>query len=420
MEAALFRDILARINDTFRWSEIVDIAQYIKNYKSEFTPEQLNELEFAVKSKYEAFNPRDCNTIRAIKLLYGPRHEQNLYGNKPISTCVRAKQMGLSLPDYILHVLKVPDFTITYYAGAFGFETEASELNKKLFELSKEIQIMRQERKNPETVYEYVEREAPREEHYTMEATLSPREYAILTKTPGEYPFRLIRKEGKNYVISITDTTREDIVSKLNEIERRAEEELEKERSRRKVVEPNYSNTDYENINRILCDKYTSQFPGYRCPTVLSSLSRRIAQFLYSNGLSWDSAGVDIRSIDLFLRQTPQRIYTRELADEVYRAFVSRLGQREYHAEQKVCDPEVMYPLFAELYALDILTREGLLNDEGKIYKGQIIDSLTSCGFSYDDYTTWADDSDSYFRSIGSSFRNEEEADYDRFRRMYS
>ncbi len=223
MDNAMYQDILYRIENTHRFLEAKDIANYVSNNRNGFTPEQLDNIEIQLADLIHMFNPVDCSMVNKITVIYpDPVGQENIYGPKATSVCARAKQLHMSLPDYIYSIMGAPDFEIYLIheqraagTGMAGFSRQISrstDYSRKASEMAEkareEFQSAKQKsegdmeelRNEIHELKSYVSQREP----YALDVDLTQGQLNKLNTIIGGAMHVLLGQEGEMYRVRFT------------------------------------------------------------------------------------------------------------------------------------------------------------------------------------------------------------------------
>lgn len=278
MDNAMYNDILYRIENTHRFLEAKDLLRYVSENQKEFTPEQLDNLEIQLEDLRHMFDPVDCTMVNQITLLHpeDPMLDRNIYGEKATSLCVRAKQAGMTLPDYMARIMNSPDFKIYLIheqramgTGMSGFSRqisrstaysrEASEMAKKAHE---EFQSAREKSESDfdalRTEINELRSQVRQREPYSLDVYLTQEQFNILNTIVGGAMHVLIGQKGNIYQVRFTGE-RGEIDSEMEYIINT--DKLEWEKRLRKLMAKGDKMTDEERneatlIQNILRNNY--------------------------------------------------------------------------------------------------------------------------------------------------------------------
>ena len=404
-----YEKLLRDIRKVTSWDAYTHIQAYFKSHLTDYTDQQIDEIDGSLAKKLAFFNPEDCSILEAIELL-GERHVI-IHQHEAQSICANAHSANTPLPQYILSVYpSIHDFRIeeriptTYekrlakeifgtpvHSRATPVEREEGALRLEVDKagLFNEIQRLRsefsEEAEDLRTVLQKEIRElnaqivklrsgepVTKEElqkPYSRTEEMDALEYKILVKLMarrGAKPllFRVNRVSRNEYRITLQGKE-QDVADLLKEVTDRAQE-TRKERSKnvgylsgKQPVEKQYPGA---------CAAYTES-TGRKCNRFVGWVAAHIIDRMREElGDHFDEQLIDWTTIDWTLGSAGPM--DSQKAQEVFSAWLlsHRREAEEGNAKGEATrDLFAEYSLFAEYMALVELKKEYGITDEATL-----------------------------------------------------
>ena len=447
------------------------IGEYIDKHKHEFPDDEgayLKDVYDEILQK--KFMDPQCSQIENIglKMKSGilSREWTALGINKAQSMCSTAKNMGVSLTDWIYELY--PDL-LTYTLKIHVISEYERQLAKELFPSPEErrerkIGIMRPVSEEGATVginladllnqYQNEMRElidASNHENLSVmdnlrkevnalhariealqsgqsvtNAPFTPKEISrVLDSSQYQYflrnaykltmPVRYQQIAKGQYQVSI-------IVSEEGE-ERKALSFIgEAEAHEREILKQKKTHREgYDMVLDILCKTYSkeSQIPcGISRTGALSTLADRLLEYASSQGMDWQE--IDIGSIDLFAKR--KKIYTIEQASEAFDIFLShregKLMEESIEDENECAVDSIMAYIIAYDAVSIILSRNLSLNAELKKVRENAIQGLSNCDYYPNRLEQARDIARSEMGQYGTTYEDQLDMDVQKYIRL--
>ena len=367
-----------------------NLKEYIDPNRSKFSPDQYEKLQDMVHNREAYFNPKNCNSIKEIRLYYRDNqgHEfSNAYsGEKGRALCREAKDTGMSLPQYINFLGAGSNDGYTFQ----GWTIDASGSYNRTYQPANEVRIQRMPQEQEEQYYsgrklrrninEEIKREHETEIQINtadlirqLKSELSElinesrienqkrieelrNEIRYLSRgeetsnTQPQVPEPKIIREalsGQQYRYFLSNAYKLGLPVKYQmlakgryavsiEVNNPEEEQRVKNFIDEKIKYENTNKTPpkthlegYNEILNQLCARYVKE-SGIPCGLsrtgALSTLADRLLEYAKSQGIDWQVL-YDIHSMNLFAKRG--KIYTSEQADEAFNNYITQItGER--------------------------------------------------------------------------------------------
>lgn len=441
-----YEKVVSDIDRVRSWVEFNNIARYVRLNRSDYTEDQLDDIDYRIEKKQTYFDPQDCSILQSI-ILYD-EHEVRLSQSEAIGECESAHSRGMSLPDYLffsyepLKNFEIRERQVTEYekrlakeifgiseippaqvspeeeeAGIVRLEVDkaglAAEIAKLRQEHSEEAEDLRKyfSDKIKELTDQIAKLRAgvpvtkeELEKPYQHTETFDSLEYRIFTKrlaTKPAKPFLLrVFREGKNEYRVVFQGKKEEIDEFLTSVEKYADEERAKRSAAAKTyVARKTPEQDYP----VPCAYYKRQ-TGRPCNRYVAWLAGQILKTLQDDfGEKFDEQTFDWGTVDWTLGSNSAM--TAEKAEEIFSAWLvsykSLSGNRVAPSAEAVEDLTTQYLLLAQYLALiRVKERYGRTDEEELANAYRVLQKEYRMGPDtlYSDMT----EADGWFRQQGS------------------
>ena len=435
-----YDEVLDDISRADNYDLIEHIRDYVEKNSYDYSPLEYDNLTEAVADKLDEYDPSNCLRISEITLEFKPvpsapdtRNTMRFNKDKAISLCERAHQLDGGLPDWIKQLYPQ---AVTWYIKLEGAPPQVSELTKRLEKivpsLTKKIQQLEEgiPKINVEASLEAMKRYQALEQD--VESSLAnmdkrlrevergkvvpvpsipqpPSEYTVSmtvtelnkfrqlmsSKFPGRF-YGIQSEKGSN-TISIPYSSDADYDA-IKELVEQAKETV------KRIPIPIIRPSGYTDILNILCrtfERETGKSCGLSRNGALSTLASRIGHYVQELGIDWQQ--LDIGSISLDAKPG-QTVYRAEQADETYNRIVAQTsmktaGQLEREAEAMLCEDQVIYPTFLDVYVLYEVQNHRALTQNEKQELTDKLKILHDCGYRDSQFAQYKDSAQGWFEN---------------------
>lgn len=438
-----------------------NVKKYIYSHRSDFSPEQFNELEKMIKSRDNYFNPKFCNWVKEIRAFFrdGNGHEFSIaYADgKAQGLCNDAKEAGMTLHDYLNRLFaRQPNF-VAWTLNASGsrntmVSVERREISsmprgiRRGIEQGMEEEMHREEAVNIDVAGLLNNLRADMEELVKESMIKNTSELEKLRDNINRLESRLEKgdKSPEKNITRVLDSSQyryfianayklklpvvySQIARGQYQISIRVENESQERNAMNFIDEAEKHETvksseikahspGYKEILDILCKTYEKEarIPcGLSRTGALSTLASNIADYAHENGIDWQE--LDIASIDLFAK--PGKIYTSEQGSEAFDTLLaseegrkvdkSLAEEMEDDIENNECTDEDILNAIENYDALTYLISHGNHDPELRELLKGYINTLKLCNFYPNRLDNARNEADRFLRQYGGDYQGE-------------